>query len=138
MSIQYFVCPQFACQNPKILKISFSHQRSMGTSRSLWSNPFEHQSTQSAISNQNDQNAPGQPRVDCKSKLVKIIPKAFSMFLHQTWGYRIFSSTLTYVWLPAAIENLILIRPLKWVGTNAIIKNIESHLQRLLMGWNWS
>jgi len=44
----------------------------METSRLTWHNPFEHRSTRNAILGQNDQNALSQPRVDQKSKLVKI------------------------------------------------------------------
>ena len=33
-------------------------------------------------------------------------------------------------------ENLILIRPLEWVGTNVIVEMIEFPFQRLLMGQN--
>ena len=43
----------------------------MGTSRTLWFNPFRHQNAQSAISSQNDQNALSQLRVYQRSKLVK-------------------------------------------------------------------
>ena len=54
-------------------------------------NPFEHRSTQSAISGQIDQNAPSQPWVDQKSKLGQNQPKTtFFMFLHQTQATRWF------------------------------------------------
>ena len=53
-----FVYHRFAFQTSKISKIlSFIH-RATETSRLTWRNPFEHRSTQSAISDQFDQNAP--------------------------------------------------------------------------------
>ena len=47
----------------------------VGTPRSSWFNPFRHRSVRSTILGKNDQNAPSQPRVDQKSKLVKNPPK---------------------------------------------------------------
>jgi len=65
----------------KISKILTFLQGVVETSRLKWHNPFRHRSTQSAILGQIDQNAPGQPWVDLKSKLVKIITKQhFSCF----------------------------------------------------------
>ena len=50
------------------------YRGTMGKSRLSWFNPFENQSTQSAILGQNDQNAPSQPRVEWRSKLFKTTP----------------------------------------------------------------
>ena len=51
------------------------------TPRLTWHNLFAHRSTRSAVSSQIDQNAPGQPWVDRKSKSVRIILKQhFSCF----------------------------------------------------------
>ena len=56
-----FCLPRFVCQTMKISKILTIHQRSTKMSRLMWCNLFEHWSTQSAFSNQIDQNAPSQP-----------------------------------------------------------------------------
>ena len=67
----YFVHPRFVCRTSKIPKIlSFLHGVTEA-SRLMWRNPFEHQSTQSAILGQIGQNAPSQPWVDRKSKSTK-------------------------------------------------------------------
>ena len=54
----------FACQNPKITKVLTILCWVAETSRLMWHNPFEHQSTQSAFSGQIDWNAPSQSWVD--------------------------------------------------------------------------
>lgn len=96
--ILYFVYPQFACWTPKIpkkKKASFL-KGIVGTPRSSWFNLLGLRSVQSTILGQNDQNAPGQPGVDQKSKLVKKSTKMmFFMFLYQTWEYRSLLLTLT-------------------------------------------
>ena len=56
-----FCLPRFVCRTTKISKILIIHQRSTKMSRLMWCNLFEHRSTQSAFSNQIDQNAPSQP-----------------------------------------------------------------------------
>ena len=76
-----FYPPRFMCQIPKIQKILAFFQRVGETPILMWRNPFEHWRTRSANSSQIDQNALGQPWVDRKSKLVKIIlKKHFSCF----------------------------------------------------------
>ena len=66
------------------------------TPRLTWHNLFAHRSTRSAVSSQIDQNAPGQPSVDRKSKLVKIITKQhFSCFYIKSELLRDFLSILT-------------------------------------------
>ena len=76
-----FVRPQFAWQTPKIPKILTSFHGAVETSRLTLHTLFGYRSTQSSISCQIDQNTLGQPWVDHKSKLVKIIPKQhFSCF----------------------------------------------------------
>lgn len=75
----------------------------VGTPRSSWFNPFRHWSVWSTILGQNDQNAPSQPRVDQKSKLVKNPPKwCFSCFYIKLENIRAFCQlwpNLTYGWL---------------------------------------
>ena len=70
-----FVRPQFMCQTPKIPKILTFFHGAAETFGLMWRNLFGYCSTQNAISGQIDQNTVGQPWVDHKSKLVKIIPK---------------------------------------------------------------
>ena len=96
LQTSYFVYPRFGCQIPKIPKIlSFLHG-AMETSILTCHNPFRHQSTWNTISSQIDQNAPSQPWVDQKVKVVsKSSQKNIFMFLHQAWVTRWFSSTLT-------------------------------------------
>jgi len=63
----------------------------------------------------------------------------FFMLLHQTRATQRFLSTLTKfdpTLAPKAPKALILIRPSKWVWTNAIVNIIEFPFQRLFMGWN--
>ena len=73
------------------------------TPRLTWHNLFAHRSTRSAVSSQIDQNAPGQPSVDWKSKLVKIITKQhFSCFYIKSELLRDFCQfwlSLTWGWL---------------------------------------
>ena len=54
----------------------------METPKLTWNNLFGHQSTQSAILGQNDQNALGQLWVDQRSKLVKIIQKQYFSYFY--------------------------------------------------------
>ena len=72
-------CPPLICmldpENSK--KILSFLPRAVEASRLMWHNTFGHWSNQSAILGQNDQNAPSQPWVDRKSKLVKIISKQY-------------------------------------------------------------
>ena len=56
-----FCLPRFVCWTTKISKILTILQRSTEMSRLMWCNLFEHRSTQSAFSNQINQNAPNQP-----------------------------------------------------------------------------
>ena len=62
-AIDTIFCPikKGQCWTPKIPKILTFLHWATETSRLTWHNQFGHRSTQSAISNQNDQNAPGQP-----------------------------------------------------------------------------
>ena len=83
--------------------MSTFHQGTVGTSILTWYNSFGHWSTQSAILGQNDQNAPGQPRVDRRSKLVKTAPKQHFLCFY--------------------------IKPKVKIGTNFIAKIMEFSLQ---------
>ena len=55
-----------------------------GTKCGVYSNPFGHRSTQSAFLGQIDQNAPGQPWVDQKSKMIKIFTMALVLTCFDT------------------------------------------------------
>ena len=130
------------CWTPKISKTLTLFQGATETSRLTWRNSFEHRSIQSVILGQIDQDAPGQPWVDRKSKLVKIIPKQhFSCFyikLGLTKNFCQLQPSLTRSWLSRALETLILIRPLEWVETSVNTNIIESNFQWLFMGQNRS
>ena len=132
----YFVCPRFACRTQKIPKMLTFHQGIVGTSRLRWYNPFRHQSTQSAVLHQNDQNA----RLTKSQNWLKPPQKNnFHVFTSNPRLSEIFVN-FDQVWPEVDSwewpENLILIRPLEWVGTNVIVEMIEFPFQRLLMGQN--
>ena len=134
-----FHLPSICMPDPKNSKILTFHHRGVETSSLTWYNPFRHQGTRSAILGQN---ALSQPRVDQKSKLVKITPKPhFSCFYikPELFGdFRHLWPSLTWRWLKRAPEILILIRLSKQVETNAIEKIIKFSFQPLFMGQNRS
>ena len=122
----YFFCLRFACRIQKFQKYLLS-QEIAETPRLMWRNPFRHWSTQRSISSQIDQNAPSQPYVDRKSKLVKIILKQhFSCFYikpNRLGDFRQLWPSLTWGWLSGPSER---------VETSTIAKIIEFLFQRLL------
>ena len=124
-----FYPPRFMCQIPKIQKILAFFQRVGETPILMWRNLFEHWRTRSANSSQIDQNALGQPWVDRKSKLVKIILKQhFSCFYIKPEllsDFRQLWLSLTRGWVLRAPKILILFRPSEWVETNITAKIIE-------------
>ena len=68
-------CPPLICVSDLENLKNINFHGAAEISKLTWCNLFGHRNNQSAISGQTNQNAPGQPKVDLESKLVKIIPK---------------------------------------------------------------
>ena len=140
--ILYFVRPWFACQTPKIPKISIFLQ---GIVEHLdW-----HGTTRSGI---------GAFKVPFYVKMTKMPLVNLWLIEGQNWSkppqnniFHVFTSNprlleifINYDQVWPGVDNwkqpknLILIWPSDWVGTNVTMYIIEFYFQRLFMGRNWS